>query len=119
VTEVPGRSYYHAGNAFQRAGEGLVKVELALLPPASDLEELLRCLGDARTFVRVLWQQLGPLLALPLEVPRSLHHAPITPDLLCSKHQHVGLFSFTMTSQIFIDFLSFLSASFSQPIGTS
>lgn len=29
---------------------------------------------------------------------------------VCSKHNHVGLFSFTMISQIFIYFLSFISA---------
>lgn len=51
------------------------------------------------------WLQLCCLLALPAEVPKSWHHAPITLDFfVCSKHSHVGLFSFTDLTNFYILF---------------
>lgn len=97
----------------------LAKVQLALLFSVSDLEELLHRTGDAWTCKRFLaTTRSSP--SSPSWSPKILTSGTNYPrSSVCSKHKHVGLFSFTMTSQIFVHFASFLSACSNQPISPS
>lgn len=102
----------------RRACESLAKVQLALPFSVSDLEELLHCTGDTWTCKSFL-ATAGSSPRSPSWSPRILTSCTDCTTSVCSKHKHVGLFSFTMTSQIFIHFSSFLSACSSQPTSLS